>query len=739
MSLNKDLFPMERDIIPDLQPEKTPVSVEFPKQKMNHSEAQAIMRSLNELQSQVFYKIQQWCLDKVNGKNPAPFHVFISGGAGTGKSHLIKAVYYEATRLLARMSHYPDDVHVLLTAPTGVAAYNINATTIHHSFAICNNVSLPYQPLKEEKVNTLRASLKDLQILIIDEISMVDHKLLTYIHGRLRQIKQSADFSPFGNVSVIAVGDFYQLPPVKGTPLYKDQAGTNLWGNTFSHIELTEIVRQKNQDFAVTLNRIRKHKKGDKLNDQDEKLLKQCETGMGDDTEDLHIFATNSDVETHNFNMLHKVCSDIVQIKAQDFDKNPQTGRFAQTTTSHTFDKQTYLNKLLSVGPNARVMLIKNIDVLDGLVNGVLGTVCLVKFDEITKLPKTIYVNFDDERIGSKLRAKFPCTVPGLQNATPVGLDEDKVTNRGGVRRQFPLRLAWACTIHKVQGLTLDKAVVSFKKIFSAGQVYVALSRVTSIENLIIQDFKATAIYAKSDIDENLQEMEKYIETPLTRSDASLKVCLLNIQGLEAHLADLKQDRRMLDADLICLTETWLQHNTPHSNIVMAGWTFHCKARSQSYSDLKTLSALQKEQHGGVGFYHKNHIICNIISVQCSDLEAIMFNVQPMNHNYIVLYRPPSYKIGLFKKNLTAVVNHFNELSGGKIIMGDFNDNAAVSKSMENLMKQHGYSQIVTSPTTENGTLIDHIYIKNIDPTTVDIQVMPTYYSYHECLCMRFK
>lgn len=326
MSVNKDLFPTERDIIPDLQPDKTPVSIEFPKPKINHSEAQAIMRSLNDLQSQVFYKIRQWCLDKINGKNPAPFHVFISGGAGTGKSHLIKAVYYEATRLLARMSDYPDDVHVLLTAPTGVAAYNINATTIHHSFAICNNVSLPYQPLKEEKVNTVRASLKDLQILIIDEISMVDHKLLTYIHGRLRQIKQCADFSPFGNVSVIAVGDFYQLPPVKGRPLYTDQAETNLWRNTFSHVELTDIVRQKNKNFAVTLNRIRKHKKGEKLNVQDEKLLKRCETGTGDDTEDLHIFATNSDVETHNFKMLHKVCSDIVQIKAQDFDKNPQTG-----------------------------------------------------------------------------------------------------------------------------------------------------------------------------------------------------------------------------------------------------------------------------------------------------------------------------------------------------------------------------------------------------------------------------
>uniref|UniRef100_A0A8C9XAX3 ATP-dependent DNA helicase n=1 Tax=Sander lucioperca TaxID=283035 RepID=A0A8C9XAX3_SANLU len=482
MRLNQPVYSTEQEVIPDLQPgQNTLVLMEFQKQKISHTEAQAILRSLNDLQAQVFYEIRQWCLKKVNGNNPEPFHVFISGGAGTGKSHLIKAVYYESCRLLARLSNYPDDVHVLLTAPTGVAAYNINATTIHHSFAIGNNVSLPYQPLTEEKVNTLRARLKDLQILVIDEISMVDPKLLTYIHGRLRQIKQCGDFSPFGNVSVIAVG----------RPLYSEQAGLNLWQDTFTHVELKEIVWQQNQDFAVTLSRIRKHKKGEKLDEQDEMLLKQCETGLGGNTEDLHIFATNGQVDMHNLNMLHKVCTDIVQIKAQDFDKNPQTGRFATKSTSHTCDQKTYLSKLLSVGTNARVMLIRNIDISDGLVNGVVGTVCLLQFDENATVPKTIYVNFDNQRI-------------------------DKVTNSGGIRRQFPLRLAWACTIHKVQGLTLDKAVVSFKKIFSAGQAYVALSRVTAVENLIIQDFKASAIYAKPDIDEHLNSINSLEQLPQT-------------------------------------------------------------------------------------------------------------------------------------------------------------------------------------------------------------------------------
>lgn len=124
---------------------------------------------------------------------------------------------------------------------------------------------------------------------------------------------------------------------------------------------------------------------------------------------------------------------------------------------------------------------------------------------------------------------------------------------------------------------------------------------------------------------------------------------------------------------------------------------------------------------GGVGFYHKNLVNYNILHVHCNNLEAIIFNVQPMNYNLMVLYRPPSYQISLFKNNLASVINQFNKLSGGRIIVGDFSDNAIVSKSMQNFMQDQGYTQIVTSPTTENETILDHIYIKNMDTIMITI------------------
>ncbi|XP_069102242.1 uncharacterized protein [Argopecten irradians] len=233
---------------------------------------------MNSKQSQVFYKIRQWCCHKLYGLEPEPLHVYLTGGAGTGKSHLIKAIYYEVTRLFAPTLQNPDDIAVMLVAPTGVAAFNIGGSTIHNAFSIPVDAKSNYQPLGDERINTMRSKLGQLQLLIIDEISMVDKKLLSYVHGRLRQIKQTGDHSPFGNVSVLAVGDFYQLPPVKGKALYTRDIFYDLWNDNFSIVELEEIMRQKDdQEFANVLNQCRIKSKNETLNDNDMQMLSSRE------------------------------------------------------------------------------------------------------------------------------------------------------------------------------------------------------------------------------------------------------------------------------------------------------------------------------------------------------------------------------------------------------------------------------------------------------------------------------
>lgn len=129
------------------------------------------------------------------GNNPKHLHVFVTGGAGTGKSHLMKAIQYGAGRLLSTLCHHPNNVSISLTAPTGVATYNLNAATIHHTFCIGTRVTLTYVPLGQDKLNTLRGNLRALQIMIINEISIVDHTPLAYIHGRPQQRRYSSTSS----------------------------------------------------------------------------------------------------------------------------------------------------------------------------------------------------------------------------------------------------------------------------------------------------------------------------------------------------------------------------------------------------------------------------------------------------------------------------------------------------------------------------------------------------------------
>lgn len=428
--MKNNILPEEDDsdtLIPDLVANpRTAFTIEKSNATMSRDEALCLLRSLNAKQSAIFYKVCEWCVQKLHEENPEPFRLFVTGGAGTGKSHLIKAICYESSRLLSQLSDNPDDRSVILCASTGVAAYNIGAATIHNSFSIGANVKLPYQPLSDDKINSLCSKLGCLQILIIDEVSMVDHHLLSYVHGRLRQIKQTGDYSLFGKVSLVAVGDFYQLPPVKGTPLYADTKGVNFWENNFEIAELTEVVRQQDVSFAETLNRLRVRKKNEPLSSSDINMLKQRETG--EECGDVHIFPTNKEVDEYNIQRLNEVCPEAISIRAQDFVRNPKTGRIEKKVGFHSTVFNSCLAKCVSLGVGARVMLKKNVDVSDGLVNGAFGTVVHIRSqkqeeDYDDDFPSAIHVEFDDPNVGkiqrSKQRHRFS------QNSTVIEVQED--------------------------------------------------------------------------------------------------------------------------------------------------------------------------------------------------------------------------------------------------------------------------------------------------------------------------
>ncbi|XP_029923306.1 uncharacterized protein LOC115370422 isoform X2 [Myripristis murdjan] len=711
--------------------------VERNRSMLSRSDGLALIRSLNETQLAVFYKVRQWCLQKVMGKNPEPLRVFVTGGAGTGKSHLIRAIEYEAGRLLSTLCDQPDDICVLLTAPTGIAAYNLNAATIHHTLSIGKQASLPYTPLGEDKLNSLRAKLSQVQILIIDEISMVDHNVLAYVHGRLRQVKQTGDFSPFGNVSVIAVGDFYQLPPVKGKPLYSSPVGVDLWCN-FSIVELKKIVRQKDSVFAELLNRLRVRSRATPMLNSDVEMLKMRETGEVSSA--LHIFATNRQVSEHNLNYLFDCCPDYVTVEAQDFVNNRTTGNLERMPGHHGVAADTSLPETLCLARNARVMLCKNVDVADGLVNGACGTVTQLVFGEDSTFPLTVYVRFDDENIGSDRRKKRAHAAVECLQSTAIDPETERATKRGGVRRQFPLRLAWACTVHKVQGLTVDEAVVSLKRVFAPGQAYVALSRVRALSGLIIQDFTEKVIYCKDAIKEALDSMPPFlIEQPKPSLNThSFSVYLMNVQNLSRHLVDLVSCTQHLQLTCIAVTETWLTAQSSLDCVQIEGYTFHSRPRGLCYSSSNPkLIELKNLEHGGVGLYSVDNLDCNILQVPDLNLECLVCLCNKFNILLVVIYRPPCYPNSLFKQNLGRLLDWLHPISNTIVIMGDFNENILKTSSISKFMGEKGFSQHVTQETTEKGTLIDHVYVKTTR-YNVECAVMPTYFSDHEGVLCSF-
>ena len=707
-----------------------------------------ILRSLNKEQKLTFYFIRDWCLQTTQGNKPEPFHIFVTGGAGTGKSHLIKAVEYEATRLLSKSCALPDKQTVLLTAFTGTAAFNIRGCTIHHAFKFNRGFPIPYEPLKEQQLNTLRAALDDLQILIIDEVSMVYKRLLYYIHERLVQIKKKK--TPFGGVSVIAVGDFYQLPPVKQSKserLYNDSGSypVDHWKELFSIVQLNEIMRQREDLlFAEMLNTMRTRTSDMSFPKEVRDMLIECTREGPPDV--LHVYATNKEVNKYNIDMLKSVCSDYREILAKDFKKDKTTGKLTKIAKPSSAGEADSLHASLLLAEGARVMLTRNVDVSDGLVNGATGTVTTFTSTTCNKQTakdyteiKAIEVKFDDRRVGKK-------TGKECEDGNRVCIEriEEEMRKSSITRHQFPLKLAWACTAHKVQGMTTDRVVVNLDNIFSPGQAYVALSRVTSKKGLYIEASNEkeieTKIYADKEVGTAIQSMPSLFNSATDgsclQSAEHIEIILFNAQSLRHNIQEIRADARFHSVDIFCITETWLQKEDSASAYHLNGFTCYHRSRKDSYeATSEEMSKLRRSRGGGVAMYIRTSMSIEIEHFPVRNIEGMMCRICEEKIRLILIYRPSVYSLDNFICNLVNLLQYIGQLSdiNGTIVMGDFNENVLMTRGrIQIVMERHGFQQTITSVTTEQGTLIDHVYISGKVQGT--FSVMPTYYSYHEAI-----
>ncbi len=388
-------------------------------------------------------------------------NIFLTGKAGTGKTTFLKFLKDNASK------------NIVVAAPTGVAAINAGGVTLHSLFQLPFHPFLPTRNHKEELLGKIRYNkqrqqlLRKMELLVIDEISMVRCDVMDAIDTILKSIRRNYD-TPFGGVQLLCIGDLHQLPPVAqnhewsilqeyySSPFFFDSMAIKEQMPLL--IELNKIYRQKEDSFVRLLNKVRN-------NQMD-----------ADDFEDLHLrydplFSPMPGEKYITLTSHNKQAAEINQRKIENLFTKPFTFKAAieEDFPEHIFPAEAEL--LLKEG--AQVMFLKNDVVAKRYFNGKIGVVKLLE-------PNKIIVDCDgvDIEVAKETWENTRYTL----NKNDGKLEQETM----GTFTQFPLRLAWAITIHKSQGLTFEKVMIDAGSSFSSGQVYVALSRCTSLEGIVL-------------------------------------------------------------------------------------------------------------------------------------------------------------------------------------------------------------------------------------------------------------
>ena len=390
-------------------------------------------------------------------------NLFITGKAGTGKTTFLHQIKKKS---LKRM---------VIVAPTGVAAINAKGVTIHSFF------QMPFGPILPNQIaNTSNAQrkfsktkidiIKSLDLVIIDEISMVRADLLDGIDQVMRRYKNRNKV--FGGAQILMIGDLQQLAPVvrpNEWSLLQSHYNTIYFFSSKAYqeanvvsIELKHIYRQKNEDFIKILNEIRT----DTLSDMSAKILnKNYNPSFSPTKEEGYITLT-----THNnrANLINESELNKLKIKSS----------FFKAEISGKFSENAYPNaERLELKVGAQVMFIKNDSSTDKrYYNGKIGIITAISKESVTvKCANEIDEIVTEKETWSNINYSI--------NEETKAIKEEMI----GAFSQIPLRLAWAITIHKSQGLTFEKAIIDAEASFAHGQTYVALSRCTSLEGLVLK------------------------------------------------------------------------------------------------------------------------------------------------------------------------------------------------------------------------------------------------------------
>lgn len=385
-------------------------------------------------------------------------NIFLTGAGGSGKTYSISRLKKE----------FPD---MMITSTTGVSAVAINGVTIHSfcGIGVIKHTDNFEDVMKRVKKSRYYKTIKDCSLLVIDEISMMGAEYFDTMNDVFKLLRNSE--SPFGGIQVILTGDFLQLPSIGDKMCFKSDSWKEL---DLSIIYLQEVFRFTDKNYSDMLSRLRV---GKGTFDDNKKIYERffAYKELEDKIDDLSVkpsflFGKRVDVSQKNIEELDKLPGKTIEIVSEDSVKDKHDLELLENVAPN----------ILNLKKGAQVMITVNLDVELGLVNGTRGVVHEILNDRI-------YLKLVDNKFYEITRNEF--------------LYEKPHTKTKIIRRQFPLVLAFALSIHKIQGASLDSAVIDLgpNSIFEASQAYVALSRVRSFQGLYVIRFNPKTLFVNKD------------------------------------------------------------------------------------------------------------------------------------------------------------------------------------------------------------------------------------------------
>lgn len=491
-------------------------------------------------------------------------NIFLTGKAGTGKTTLLRKIIDTTYK------------NTVVAAPTGIAALNAGGVTLHSLFQLpfasflptYGSVPLANELQRIENRTSLQKHfqmhknkiqlIRNMELLIIDEVSMLRADMLDAIDFCLQQIRRNR--LPFGGVQVLFIGDLLQLPPVvkqqewevlqqyyEGMFFFQSKVVRE---HPLLYIELEKIYRQTDPVFIALLNHLRENK----LTEKDvAELQRYVKPHLGTKTDDNYITLT-----THNAK------ADAINARQMEALKTP-VYRYEAKIVSDFPEYMYPIDKVIELKKGARVMFIKNDPTGNRrFFNGKMGTVQSLNDERIAVLLDDADVIEVDRYQWKNVRYRL--------NETTKEIEEEVL----GSFIQYPLRLAWAITIHKSQGLTFEKAALDIQSVFASGQAYVAFSRLRSIDGL-----RLLSAVPQNGIESN-EEVLQYAANKATEGQVQ--------QEWEQGRLEFLQEMALRTFDWLTLETAWLQHSSSYSGEI-GNKNVYKNWAQQQYAKVKELVA----------------------------------------------------------------------------------------------------------------------------------------------------